>query len=1661
MHPILLNSNISTGGLNSVSLATNSGALIFYTTKDGTVYYLCKDITNHREVNMTPPATLGKCRQVVTGYRSAVALQTDGTVIGWGDDGNTAKTNAEYFMTQLNAVGKKVVKLAAGAYHYLALLNDGSVVTWGNANETAQFSDPNTVWSPVGLIPRPTATEAPYITGYSAYINWEYKQDAASFLGFISSPSTSICVPNPEPIGYRLFRGLTVGCPLHYAENYSSNNPNGAYDTPYIRTSGPYAGTYPRPPFAWSGILNWINDTGAPYDYQFSRATVGDPTSVNYSGPGSSWTKSTAHITMPAGCYNNNCSSPNSIFGTSGKRYIDIAAGRGHSILLTENGNIETWGQNWYYTITGSGNQGTNLGWSRAGSGMPNGFNSGDNAGWGAQYPFPPAPVGDKTASTVKSFKTTSGSVKAVGAGYYTSQVIKSDGSLFAWDRNEWGESTPLRNSEGTLGLPTGSFKQVAGGYHHTAALRENGTVVCWGENNSGECNVPFGLSNCVQVIVGTRYTAALRNDGLLIFWGKVDDFGVGYTPVTNVNAIRTTDLIISIDNPPTSIYPDVVTNIAGLNESLTVNDRALIIPSLYSQGGLKNGELIYEFNGVIGSGFTFNSNVYKSGISNIGPLYASNTMYINFYGTYPYHIVPDFEVALTNYINGDIDPAAATPAGISCAQAINAMAGVLAATKEVLPYSTVYHYNVPALPYYFLFTPGNACNWAEKSSAVSGASYTAEKTRLINQQKNKISLFKNYADKIDISSYPTYTDANPYSKFTSESTKQWIYNGLSGAAQELANVKRTTSFNSFVAYAELEGGITTGASGFNQLINFPSTVSFDQHMGLFLFKGGVIDASCTSMFIWFPLKYYINLAASNLSGTWTADKDILTARRMLNDIFLETQTVVYTIASPYQQIYDLNLYNTNGSTGWNTTTAKNAGLCAGAKKVINLARLFKNWSGFYGPLQEDCAEVTARMTTATQSLVPYSGTLNYIPRDWNSIVASTDPNIVTLLSQYTSTYTNPSVSDPTTKYTRAYTYGSIPSEYLNSRAATGGALYSCSLYSPDDTTIIRDTYAFAQSDPSVGDYIRAKGHPLAVGYKIIQSRFDRGLTAGSANSTTQATLLTRCTDILTEINTHVPFQRNGWDLYYCSDPILKNGCYLATSWYINGAINMLYDLQNLVSTDLTNKIKDQLKAEVFGLVDNWKNRLAWYTKGQLTGLPTGAGQPNTNQWIEPAASLVNATLYLGDSNLLPAYNLGVSLLAETLNYGNVDGSYFEGWAYAQQSMPELFNTINYMAASGDTRLKNTTLYPFTNNYWNWTVDYVLPGNAILNASDCRTQQLPSYAIDNPLPSFSIGAIASSDSQALPNVKYLYPNVLSTDYGIDYYQATKNITGVLTIPNFKYYPDQQMVIWRSGRDKPIDIQNNIGSSHFALWVKGSSTKEAHNHRDQGQISIYCGNRVILMDCGIDYYEENPILLQPMIKLQEATGHNIMQLDGQPIGGNNVAVNSPITVTTLGATSGDITINTTGAYTKTTSCTRRVLWSKPAGAVSSSPLNVTIIDNVTKTVGITTGTEIYRFHTGLSGTTGISPTGPNLTITGSGTSWVVGWTGTTMGITSNFPITLTQSYFNDFTQLVNGDTSLENPRVHKVLSINAATDIAANTNFSMTTGITVGWSNTGG
>ena len=60
---------------------------------------------------------------LAAGGNHSLALRSDGTVVGWGDNGSDQGT----VPTDLNGV----VAIACGDYHSLALRNDGTVVAWG------------------------------------------------------------------------------------------------------------------------------------------------------------------------------------------------------------------------------------------------------------------------------------------------------------------------------------------------------------------------------------------------------------------------------------------------------------------------------------------------------------------------------------------------------------------------------------------------------------------------------------------------------------------------------------------------------------------------------------------------------------------------------------------------------------------------------------------------------------------------------------------------------------------------------------------------------------------------------------------------------------------------------------------------------------------------------------------------------------------------------------------------------------------------------------------------------------------------------------------------------------------------------------------------------------------------------------------------------------------------------------------------------------------------------------------------------------------------------------------------------------------------------------------------------------------------------------------
>jgi alpha-tubulin suppressor-like RCC1 family protein len=127
---------------------------------------------------------------------------------------------------------------------------------------------------------------------------------------------------------------------------------------------------------------------------------------------------------------------------------------------------------------------------------------------------------------------------KQVACGYLYTAAIKTDGTLWSWGRNNYGQigdgtsisTTVFKSTPVQVGLLT-NWKQVTCGFQHTAAIKTDGTLWTWGYNNYGQLGdstlidkslpVQVGsMTNWKQVACGFWHTAAIQTDGTLWTWG-------------------------------------------------------------------------------------------------------------------------------------------------------------------------------------------------------------------------------------------------------------------------------------------------------------------------------------------------------------------------------------------------------------------------------------------------------------------------------------------------------------------------------------------------------------------------------------------------------------------------------------------------------------------------------------------------------------------------------------------------------------------------------------------------------------------------------------------------------------------------------------------------------------------------------------------------------------------------------------------------------------------------------------------------------------------------------------------------------------------------------------------------------------------------------------
>jgi len=388
-------------------------------------------------------ATLNGADSVSGGTYFSVAHTPDGSVWAWGDntygemgDGTTDSRASPQRVPGLPAV----ISVVAGGFHAFALTADGHVYAWG-ANDYGELGD--------GVRPL-RVTPAP-VPGLSGIIR-------------IAAGGTHSLALKAD--GTLLGWGANGSGQLGDATQASRS------------TAAPVPG------------LGNVADISA--GYYFSAARGND---------GSVWTWGGGYE-GPLGLGNDsNVPTPTRVPGLP--MITQISAGAIHMLALAADGTVRAWGHN--------------------ASGQ----------------------VGD--GSTVDRFSPVVvmnlSSVKAIAAGYDHSLALATDGTVWSWGTNyngELGDGSSAVSRSLPARIPSlGSITAIAAGGSFSLALRSDGTVWAWGANWWGQLGdgsgvtqdhpvQVAGLRDIVAISAGGASALALKSDGTVWAWGENVEGRVG-----------------------------------------------------------------------------------------------------------------------------------------------------------------------------------------------------------------------------------------------------------------------------------------------------------------------------------------------------------------------------------------------------------------------------------------------------------------------------------------------------------------------------------------------------------------------------------------------------------------------------------------------------------------------------------------------------------------------------------------------------------------------------------------------------------------------------------------------------------------------------------------------------------------------------------------------------------------------------------------------------------------------------------------------------------------------------------------------------------------------------------------------------------------------------
>lgn len=132
--------------------------------------------------------------------------------------------------------------------------------------------------------------------------------------------------------------------------------------------------------------------------------------------------------------------------------------------------------------------------------------------------------------------------IELVSAGSNHSLALKSDGTVWAWGNNMFGQIGDGSTNESTVPKQVSALGNVikidAGSGSHSLALKNDGTVWAWGANGQWQVGSASGstvttptqiegLEEVKDIAAGAEFNLALKENGSVWAWGK-NELGLG-----------------------------------------------------------------------------------------------------------------------------------------------------------------------------------------------------------------------------------------------------------------------------------------------------------------------------------------------------------------------------------------------------------------------------------------------------------------------------------------------------------------------------------------------------------------------------------------------------------------------------------------------------------------------------------------------------------------------------------------------------------------------------------------------------------------------------------------------------------------------------------------------------------------------------------------------------------------------------------------------------------------------------------------------------------------------------------------------------------------------------------------------------------------------------